>query len=309
MRRAFLGLVLLVPLLAACGEDEPPPARRPVVVPDDALVFAERSTIHVGDATYDLGKQVVQQLDRTPYGLYVETTTDPILGPFQTFFFDGRTRTPVDDVYSDIITSPDGELAAWIDRSGPERDAGQVAQVVVVRTATGETVFSSADGMGGEKGDDLGDRYEELPPRVVDLTDDRLVWVNAAGSGSYVTTDLASGDSSLSERAPRLRPTSGYRFWSPDGDYRVSAHATYRVRVHPEQPDFGHRWVRHGGWLGPHQILVLGQDERDLGYNPRKPDTTPGHLLSCDLATGKCDQLAKVGGARDVVFPGVDISY
>ena len=309
MQRALLGLVVFLPFLAACGDDPAPVEPRPVVVPDDALVFAERSAVHVGEATYDLGKQVVQELDRTPYGLYIRSSAHPSNGPFRTVFFDGETRTPVDDVYSDLITSPDGELAAWIDRSGPERDAGQVAQVVVVRTQTGETVFSSADGMGGEEGDDLGDRYEELPPRVVDLTDDRLVWVNAEGSGSYVTTDLASGESTLSERAPRLRPTSGYRFWSPDGEYRVDAGASYRLRVHPEQPDFGHRWVRQGGWLGPHQMLVLGQDTRALRYNASRPDTTPGYLLSCELASGRCRQRASVDGARDVVFPGVDVTY
>ena len=303
-------LLLLVPVLGlilglgACGDgaSSPPPEPRPVVVPDGALVFAAWSTLHVGDTTYDLGKQRVQELDRTPYGLFVRAG-------HRTSFFDGETRTPIDDVDGDLLTSPDGELAAWIDRTGPERPAGQVAQVVVVRTRTGETVFSTADGMGGDEGDDLGDRYEELPPRVVDLTDDRLVWINAEGSGSYVVTDLASGESTLRDRAPRLRPTSGWRFWSPDGEHRVSARATYRVRVRPEQPDFGHRWVRQGGWLGPHQMLVLGQDTRALRYDPRQPDTTPGYVLSCDLSSGECEQLAEVDGARDVVFPGVDETY
>ncbi|GAB6986287.1 hypothetical protein [Nocardioides pyridinolyticus] len=309
MRRTLLGLVLVAGLTAGCGEDASPPEPRPVVIGADALVWAEWSTVHVGDATYDLGKQVVQEMDRTPYGLYLRTTAHPANGPFRTVFFDGETRTPIDEVDGDLVTSPDGELAAWIDRTGPERPAGQVAQVVVVRTETGETVFSTADGMGGEEGDDLGDRYEELPPRVVDLTADRLVWVNSEGAGSYVTTDLASGESTLSERMPRLRPTSGYRFWSPDGEYRVDARAAYRMRVRPEQPDFGHRWVRQGGWLGPHQMLAVGQDARELGYNPGRPDITPGYLLSCDLASGTCEQVAEVSGARDVVFPGVDVSY
>ena len=304
MRRALLALVVVPGIgvgLGACGGDaaSPPPAPRPVVVPADALVFAEWTTLHVGDTAYDLGRRRVQELDRTPYGVFVRAG-------HRTFFFDGETRTPIDEVDREVITSPDGELAAWIDRTGPERPAGQVAQVVVVRTRTGETVFSTAEGMGGEEGDDLADRYEELPPRVVDLTDERLVWVDAAGSGSYVVTDLATGESTLRDREPRLLPTSGWRFRSPDGEYRVTARSTYRVRVHPEQPDFGHRWVRQGGWLGPHTMLALGQDTRALRYNPRRPDTTPGVVLSCDLATGECEQLAEVGGARDVVFPGVD---
>jgi hypothetical protein len=308
VRRALpVGLVLVAGLVG-CGEEERAEPR-PVLIDDDALVWAERSTVHVGDATYDLGEQVVHQLDRTPYGLYVETTTDPINGPFRTFFLDGETRTPVEDVYSDVITSPDGELAAWIDRTGPERPAGQVAQVVVVETATGETIFDTAEGMGGEEGDDLGDRYEELPPDVVDLTDDRLVWVNSEGSGRYVTTDLATGESAESERRPRLRPTSGYVFWSPDGEHRIDATRTARLRVRPEQPDFGHRWQTQGGWLGPHTMLALGQDRFRFAYDPTKPDTIPGHLLACDLEVGTCEPLATVSGARDVVLPGVDVVY
>lgn len=132
------------------------------------------------------------------------------------------------------------------------------------------------------------------------------MWINASGAGSYVTTDLETGESTTSDRPPRLRPTSGWRFWSPDGEYRVESRATYRMHVRPEQPDFGHRWARQGGWLGPHTMLALGQDARPLRFNPSRPDTTPGYLLSCDLSMGRCEQIGKVGGARDVVFPGVD---
>ncbi len=89
-------------------------------------------------------------------------------------FYDGTSLEQIDDVYrNEVVTSPDGELAAWIDRTGPERPAGQVAQVVVVEVRTGDVVFSSAEGMGGEKGDDLPVLYGELPPTVVELTNDR----------------------------------------------------------------------------------------------------------------------------------------
>jgi hypothetical protein len=305
-----LGVLLALVLVAGCGEaeDAEVPAR-PAVIDADALVWAEWSTVHVGDTTYDLAPQVVQAVDRTPYGLYLKLTEDPADGPFRTVFFDGETQEPVADVYGDVITSPDGELAAWIDRSGPERPAGQVARVVVVDTATGETVFSSADGMGGEEGDDLGDRYEELPPGVIDLTADRLVWRNAEGSGAYVTSDLGTGESETSDRMPRLRPVSGYRFWSPDGAYRVDASRPARLRVRPQQPDFGHRWQRQGGWLGDHTMLAVGQDRYRDTFDPTTADPIPGHLLSCDLDTGRCEQLAKVDGARDAVFPGVDVAY
>ncbi|HEU5038742.1 MAG TPA: hypothetical protein VFT70_17175 [Nocardioides sp.] len=309
MVRTVLGLVLLAGMLAGCGEEKAASEPRPRVFDPGQLIWAERSTIHVGDRTYDVGRRIIESMERTPYGLYLEVTRDPIHGPFKDVFFDGTTMTEVPDVYSDVITSPDGELAAWIDRTGPERPAGRVAQVVVVDTRTGDPVFESSEGLGGEKGDDLGDRYEELPPSVVDLTADRLVWINSEGSGSWVTTDLATGTSEVSDSKPDLKPTSGYEFWSPDGKYRVDASRTGRLRVQPQQPDFGHRWQTQGGWRGDHTMLALGQDEYHFSYDPTKPDTTPGYLLSCVLDAGTCQQLATVSGARDVVFPGVDVEY
>lgn len=313
----MLGLAVVAGLLAGCGDEdgsdagirEPVAEPRPTVFAPDELVWAERSKIHVGDQTYDVAPKIVESMDRTPYGLYLRLTEDPINGPFEEVFFDGRSMKAEPDVYTDVITSPDGELAAWIDRTGPRRPAGRVAQVVVVDTATGDRIFESAEGMGGERGDDLGDRYEELPPAVIDLTSDRLVWRNAEGSGSWVTTDLATGRSEVSTKDPDLHPISGFEFWSPDGQYRVDATNTGRLRVHPRQPDFGHRWQTQGGWRADHTMLALGQDRYRFSYDPTKPDTTPGYLLSCDLDAGTCEQLVRVRGARDVVFPGVDVEY
>ncbi len=315
VRTVALGLAMLAGLLAGCGDESQAPAvttptgqPRPAVFAPRELVWAQRSTIHVGDRTYDVAPRIVTSMDWTPYGLYLELTADPNMGPFEDVFFDGKTMTPVPDVYADLITSPDGELAAWIDRSGPIRPAGRVAQFVVVDTATGERIFASSEGMGGEKGDDLGDRYEELPPAVVDLTADRLVWRNAEGSSSLVTSDLATGRTEPARRLD-LRPTAGFEFWSPDGEYRIDANTTGRLRVHPRQPEFGHRWQSQGGWLADHTLLVLGQDRFQFSYDPTKPDKTLGYLLSCDLDAGTCEQITKVKGARDVVFPGVDVHY
>jgi hypothetical protein len=315
--RRLVGLLVLVGLLAACGDStgdaggvrEPSGAPRPAVFEPGQLVWAERSLIHVGDTTYDVSPQIVQGMAWTPYGLYLRVTEDPNNGPFDEVFYVGATMEPVKGVYTNLITSPDGRLAAWIDRSGPKRPAGRVAQVVVVDTRTGDQIYESADGMGGEEGDDLGDRYEELPPAVIDLTEDRLVWRNSSGSGAVVTTDLTTGTSTTSEDEPDLKPTAGYEYWSPDGRYRVDATTTGRLKVHPRQPDFGHRWLTQGGWLDDHTMLVLAQDRFQFSYDPTVPDTTPGYLLACDLDAGTCKQLAQADGARDVVFPGVDVEY
>lgn len=287
------------------GLREPTGSPRPVVFESGQLIWAQRSSIHVGDRTYDVSPQLVQSMDWTPYGLYLRVTTHPDDGPFHEVFFDGSTIEQVPDVYDGPITSPDGLLEAWVDRTGPERPAGQVAQVVVVDTATGEQVFEDAEGMGGEEGDDLGDLYEELPPAVVDLTHDRLVWRNTVGNFPTVSTDLTTG--TTTDREPRMRPLSGYTYWSPDGRYRVHVRGTGRLEVRPRQPDFGHRWVFSGGWLDDHTMLVLAQDRYRFVDDLRVPDTTPGHLLACDLDRGTCERVGHVIGAGDVVFPGVDL--
>lgn len=283
---------------------------RPAVFEPGQVTYAERSTVHVGDQDFDVSPQLVDSLDWTPYGVFLSLTTDPINGDFTDVFYDGTTMTTIDDVYSDVVTSPDGELAAWIDRSGPKRPAGRVAQVVVVEVRTGKVVFSSAEGMGGEKGDDLGDRYEELQPGVIELTDDTLTWRNSEGGGGTVTTDLATGESEVDEDTSAYYPaTGGYLFRSPDGEHRVDAQTTGKLRIKPTQPDFGHKFQTFGGWLDGHTMLVKAQDRFKFSYDPTVPDTIPGFLLSCDLAVGTCEELEEVTGARDVVFAGVDVAY
>lgn len=315
-RVAYVLVAGLLCATAGCGDEVKPDAglapggvtERPVVFEPGEVVYAQRSAIHVGEQTFDVSPQLVDRVDWTPYGLFLRLTTDPINGPFTEAFFDGTTSTPIEDVYSEIITSPDGELAAWIDRAGPKRPAGRVAQVVVVEVATGDVVFSSADGMGGEKGDDLGDRYEELPPAVVELTADKLMWVNSEGSGQSVTTDLHTGESTYSDRYARPT-TSGFEFVSPDGRYRVDATSTGRLKVKPRQPDFGHKWETQGGWLGGHTMLSLAQDRFQFSFDPTVPDKVVGFLLACDLDAGTCEQLERIVGARDVVFAGIDVQY
>ena len=281
---------------------------RPVVFEPGQVTYAQRSAIHVGTQTFDVSPRLVDSLDWTPYGLFLKLTTDLDNGPFEVAFYDGEAMTPVEDVYGDIVTSPDGELAAWIDRSGPERPAGRVARAVVVDVSSGEVVFSSAEGMGGEKGDDLADLYEELPPRVVELTDDQLVWVDSDASGSVVVSDLADGTSKVSNKRKLLYPsTAGYRFSSPDGEHRIDATRTGRLEVSPDQPDFRHRWQTHAGWLGDDVLLALGQDRAGFFPDASRPDRLPGEVLACDLSAVTCEVVERVVGARDVVFAGIDI--
>jgi len=284
---------------------------RPVVFPAGELVWAKGSTIHVGDTAYDISPHVVDDLDWTPYRLYLRLVVDPAIGTTSHAEYDGEELHEIDDVYSDIVTSEDGAYVGWINRNGPQRPAGRVAEVVVYDTETGDEVYASSEGMGGDEGDDLGDRYEELSPWVGAIKGDALYWTDAEGSGNYVTTDLTTGESVRSDNGPgsRFEETSGYLYRSPDGAYRVNAQRTGKLRVKPDQPDFRHKWQTQGGWLDDHVMVVLEQDRFQFSYDPSVPDTTPGWIEACDLDTGHCRVLEQVKGARDVVFAGVDVDY
>ena len=262
---------------------------RPVVFPPGELVWAQRSTIHVGHDTYDVSPHLVRQLQWTPYALYLQLSDSPVNGPYWYAEFDGTELRAMDDVYSDIVASSDGRYAAWIERNGPQRPAGRVAQVVLVDAATGEDILHSAEGMGGEEGDDLSDRYEELPPEVLAFKDGKLLWVNSEGHGSLVSTDLTSGESTVSRDWSRwdLGLTTGLVFASPDGKYTGSAEHHHRLTIEPEQPNFGHKWQVQGGWLADHVLLVLAQDRRPVTDDATEPDRTPGFFLACDLDRGQ----------------------
>lgn len=308
------GLLALV--LIGCGDETaevgpPSSAPRPVVFPAGERIWAQRSKIHVGDQTFDLSPDIVTSLDWTPYALYVGLTDDPVRGSFREVEFDGKRATPLTKLRSDVVTSADGRYVAWVDDHGPLSAAGRLAQVVVRDARTDEVVFRSSEGMGGESGDDLGVRYEELPPGVLGIQGDTLYWRDAEGSGGYVTTDLTTGESTRSDQGPpkAFHPISGFWFSSPDGQHRIDAGTTGRLTVKPRQPDFNHRWQTAGNWWDEHTLVVLEQDRYRFSYDPRKPDHIAGFIEACNLDTGHCRLLRRVVGARDVVFPGVDVAY
>ena len=318
--RVFASVVaaVLVCATAGCGDEKPEdpvlsPIKGdewPVIYEPGQLVWAKGSMVHVGDESFTVGRrQTVDRIDWTPYGLFLRLSTNPHDGPFSVAFYDGKALHQIDDVYrNEVVTSPNGELAAWINRYGPERPAGQVAEVVVIEVRTGNVVFTTSEGMGGDKDDDLSVLYGELPPTVVELTNDSVVWMKAQSEKQSVTTDLETGESTYADGYAHPT-TSGYEYVSPDGRYQVDASKTYRLKVKPKQPDFGHKWVSQGGWLGDHQLLALGQDSFKLSYDPDVPDKIRGYILSCDLDAGTCEELERVVGARDVVFAGVDVRY
>ena len=290
------------PTVSAPSPSPTPTKVRPIFA-EAELVWAQLSLVHVNDETYDLSPHLIDWLAWSPSRLYLgERNGDD----YRVVSFDGTDQTDLGAVDGRVVTSPNGDLAAWIDRDGPERPAGRVAQLVVQDTETGEILFSTSEGMGGEKGDDLGDRYEELPPSVTAIRDRSVFWNDAEGGGGYVVTDVDSGTSERGETEwpEPLTLTSGYLFSSPDGEYLVDASETGKLSVTPRQPQFGGEYQRHAGWVDDRTLLALVQDEFQWSWDPNVPDETPGRIVECDLEMGSCTVRAEVVGVRDVAFAG-----
>lgn len=302
-------------LLAGCGTTATTaPSSPPVTTPSPSaeqpvfgnaeLVWAQGSVVHVDDASFDLSPQLIDWLAWSPSRLYLGSHNGE---ESRTISFDGIDQTDLGAVDGRVVTSPDGDLAAWIDRAGPERPAGQVAQLVVQDTATGEIVHRTSEGMGGEEGDDLGDRYEELPPSVTAIRDRSVFWTDAEDGGNYVVTDVTSGSSQRAEDdwPVPLTVTSGHEFFSPDGEFRVDASQTGKLQVSPHQPDFGGQYQTQAGWIGDHTLLAVVQDEFEWSFDPNLPGEIPGAIVACDLEPGTCSRRVEVVGVHELVFAGV----
>jgi hypothetical protein len=304
---ALLGLVLMSPL-TGCAESSgsdvglgtPGGKPRTRLFEPGQIVWASGSTIHVGAQTFDVAPQRVHAIDWTPYGLYLELFEDAINGPYASVFFDGERMTEIDEVHGDIITSPDGELAAWFDGSGPTDESGRFGHAVVVDSATGEVVFSSERGISEDS---------DISPTMVDLNDERLIWSYVEGAEETMTSYLATGTTAPTEPSLAFRPIRGYEYFSPDGRYRVDATRNGAVVVRPRQPDYGYPFQRGAGWLRENTLIVVGLKAFPEGYDVVKGDQTPGALLTCDLDEGTCEEVATVVGAQQAVFSGVDRNF
>ena len=196
-----------------------------------------------GEETYDVSPHEILAMDWTPYVLYLTLTDDPAEREQFSAEYDGSEVRKLDDVYdSDIVTSADGTYAAWIERpeSGPLDE--RLARLVVIDAATGDTVFRTSEGMGAGR-DDLSDLYAENAPYVRAFRGDELLWHQAENNSDLVTTDPATGTSTITtDWAPAdLGLTSGTIVSSPDGKYTVNTEIQHRLRVTPRQPAFGHR--------------------------------------------------------------------
>jgi hypothetical protein len=338
---AVAAVVLAVPLFeryAARPELPTAPDRFDV----GAVTWAQGSTLHHGMQDYDLGPHIVRRMTTSPHGFFVSVVDSPADDSTgEVSFFDGEALTDVPGDVDLPLVSPDGRYAGWVDRDGPWRPAGRIAEIVVVDLTTGDAVFRDHEHMGGGLGDDLGARYSEIPPAFLGFDDDGYAyWRDAEGGGNRWRVALATGvkkpagpdpDSDAAvppEPGGPYDPRAGRRVWmtedaivdregdgvtgtgylSPDGRYVVRLEQTGRPRIldaaslRRVHPDHGRRWAFFGGWAGPSEILLLVRERFEDSWDPSAADTTEGTLVRCELSTARCRDLVDVVGTRSVVF-------
>ena len=348
-RRTVLAVAAAAAVIALAGatllSDSTPTPLEPgdPIFAAERLTWAQGSEVHYGRQTFDLGPEVVRSALRTPYGFFLDLARSPrYRAPHRLVFYDGTTSVELPGNVKDPAVSPDGRYAGWIDFDGPLRPAGRIAEVVVVDLASGEAIFRDHDGMGGGVGDDLTDRYEELPPAMLGFDDDGLVyWLDAEGSGHRWRADPVTGEKELVDAPepsddgwdqpglgepynPRLgreagwlngqlapRGTGGHLLHlSPEERFGVDLGRPGRVLARDVRAgrrvrfDHGRRTMLFAGWAGPDRLFAFVSDQHLTSYDPTPPDPTTGVFMSCRLPSGGCTQVGprSVTGAGSVVF-------
>lgn len=307
---------------------------------DREVTWAQGSMIHYGRQDFDVAPLVVRALRPSRYGLFLEVADSARFeSETRWVLFDGRETTVVPGEVDDVAVAPNGEYAGWIDREGPWRPAGRVAEVVVVDLRTGRTVFETSKGMGGGFGDDLGSRYGNLEPLFLGFDDNSAYWRNATGSGERWRWRLGSSTTNRAEDAdpggeagtwargepwdpqrgrpvwiddgrpvPEPAPTGERGFLSPDGQFVVAEPVAQLVvtraadgrRIHLALDQFA--WF--GGWQDDNRFYALTRSRYEDGFDPTTRDRTTGTLVSCEVPTRDCTPLRKVTATRSLVLPG-----
>lgn len=319
---------------------------RPVDFSRPEPLWAEETTLHYGDKTFDLGASYVRGMSPSPHGIFLEVARKRGYDVIPRWvLFDGKRTHELPGEPDDVKVSADGRYAGWLDREGPRRPIGRLAVIVVVELETGDTVFRTSEGM-GDFTDDLGDLYEELDPRFLGFdAENRAYWSDASGSGGRRRADLGTGVIEAAERsAPAgaeastvavgalVDPRRGTRVsvrdgkeqpeqdaaetgWlSPDGRWLLGTEGN-GITPRVTRPDTGEeidldtpgRGLYAGSWLGPDALSFLVTKRRLEGFDVSLTGGPSGTLVSCTLPAGSCTVVAKVENALPVVLPGGSI--
>lgn len=269
-RTVLPALALLLPVLAACGDEPAPDAgsgwpAAEGTVEARGLVWAAGPTIHLGDGTTLDAGAPVRAFVVALGGAYVvpDTRVDDQAWPeLVRVTAQGRRPLGVHAEPDSLTTSPDGRYLAFLDHSG-KRDTYDtpLAEAVVVDLATGREVRRSGDGMGDPATDDLADLYEDAPPAVLGVSATHAYFLTP---GEVVAVELGSGEAEVVSDA-----NSGYH----DQPWYAA------LSSEPELTSPGGAWtIRQPPRGAPQLVSAAGGTPvttrltaADLGFDPLEP--------------------------------------
>lgn len=325
--------LLLAATASACGEEsagskpQSAPYTLPVhdvEIPTDQVSWAHERTLYLGKRELDLGRPVNQYV-LTPHSIVFTDTTgalwssDGASAPVQIAEV-GPTR---------LVVSPDGGHLGFIDfeHGAPDRDGDSKAQVVVFDTASGKQLIRDSRHISDSKELGQAELFEEGLPEVVGFADGGVYAGDATtpslfpldgsepkvvdglddpqfpGAPSYGRPVEVYQDHGVWKRSGPDRPDPGdLGVESPDGDLVVlswpdalGALVVDLASGKPRPMDLKAEEFRIGGWQGP---------TRFYGF-ARAAGVATGRLVSCDAATGSCDDLrprAKATEDKPILF-------
>ncbi|MGN0063479.1 MAG: hypothetical protein ACI379_04500 [Nocardioides sp.] len=303
-RRPALTALLLLPALAACGEDAPEPVEPETHLveyaaaadwpqvdeprPSTGLAFLERGEAHLADGT-TIRTGPAREFTLAGTGVWFVDDGDDTLA-YATA--DGVTEFDVTPLPGTLRSSVDGRYLAFLHRPT------DVAVAVVVDLGTGQEVVSSSRGM-GDPDDDLEDLYEDATPEVLGVVDGEAFVATPSETLRY---DLGTGVVSVDERA--AEGTEWYRAAYPDdaasnpaGTWSYDPRAAYvdallvsdevEVAPHVTGPDaaLGDYVIDLRGWLDDRTAVGIASN-LDLGVDA---------LVTCRVPSGACTPLSGFG--------------
>ncbi|QIK65648.1 hypothetical protein G7072_04225 [Nocardioides sp. HDW12B] len=321
---SFLLVVLLVVAVvqgkALLGHGEVPVGQR--AAPPSALVYAVGRELVVDGERHTLEREA-DSLVSTEGGIYY-------LSYATMWRWSPEGDEEVADLggVGDLKATADGRYLGYVDyEHGPWTVRGDhVAEVVVVDTASGETVLRDTTG-NGSRTDDVEDAYAEVAPAVLGFDDDRHVFTRGGVSTEIARVDLdgdlvvdwqdrpvvaddsaggtpvgvtvgggrAEVDDSVLDRLPGRASPDGARVVFEDEGVVSSVDAAGGV---PERVVTGSAYASVGGWLDDTTFVVVARDLEEGA-----PSDTAA-VLTCAVGGGCSRVDGPTGDAEHAVVLG-----
>ncbi|KAA1421534.1 hypothetical protein F0U44_04400 [Nocardioides humilatus] len=296
--RAVVGLVLLVltPLLAACGDDQDLPKAGDIIRArlDNQFKKARESEVQLptGRLIIRSGQPVESaSADQTRTREVVDAPSGAVLVPIS-WQYDPWASDKLDRIFatedSPIVELDSGGNSYRLTPPQPEAEGAESFFVVVTGDGTERTLKITFDGVAQTVDLRTGSREEGDAAGLYDITDEKLKQRSCSDDEKWfdTTTQLAEFECNLT--GPVLTPYASGE-WAPEGELWLVMTAATQLRVFGETNLFG-----GGARYGATSTKVV----------PKLAGEDPDQELSTDDDADKCPMPAQTtcGWSKSLIF-------